>query len=92
MSSKVFDLKEVKLYNLSSIDSTVIGAVIPPRHSMRGYILTDNERRIAEAYPNEGLKLDGWTTLQWRMERFHPRLRRDWGLVERFREKAKEET
>jgi hypothetical protein len=51
--------------------------------SVRGYLLTDRERRILEAYVNDGTKLDGFSVLAIRLKRARKDLEEDYGLIER---------
>ena len=57
---------------------------------MREYILTEAEKEIAEKFIHEGVKLNGWNTLQWRITRNAPKLKADLELLEKFREKAED--
>ena len=54
---------------------------------MRRYILTENERKIAQKYIQKGIKHEGWDTLKWRINRFTPQLEEDMELLRRFKEK-----
>jgi hypothetical protein len=55
---------------------------------MREYILTESEREIAEKFVQEGIKLNGWTTLHWRINHNIYKLKEDLELIEKFLKKA----
>lgn len=55
---------------------------------MREYVLTEPEREIAEKFVQEGVKLNGWSTLHWRITHNAPKLKEDLELIEKFLEKA----
>ena len=57
---------------------------------MRRYILTARDRRILKAYLDEGLKLDGFTTLAHQARRIDlDLLREDLALIELFNRRIK---
>jgi hypothetical protein len=58
------------------------------RVPMREYVLTEPEREIAEKFVQEGVKLNGWSTLHWRITHNAPKLKEDLELIEKFLEKA----
>lgn len=49
---------------------------------MRQRILTERERRILEAYVGEGIKLDGFSVLRLRSQRFETKLKEELDLIE----------
>jgi len=54
---------------------------------MRGYIFTEKERELAERFLADGTKLNGWTTLTWRIDKFSPQLEEDAELLRQVKEK-----
>jgi len=55
---------------------------------MRGYILTENEKKIVKTFLEMDLNLNGFNVLKGRMKRALPRLEEDLALVKAFLEKA----
>jgi cAMP phosphodiesterase len=49
---------------------------------MRGYIFTENERKILRKWIEEGLKLEGFAVLTHRVKQSAKRLRDDYKLLE----------
>jgi hypothetical protein len=57
--------------------------------SVRGYILTERERKILQAYVEEGVKLDGFSVLSLRLKRASSTILSDVDLVRKTLEKLK---
>jgi len=57
--------------------------------SMRGYVLTERERKILQAYVKEGVKLDGFSVLSLRLKRASSTILSDVDLVRKTLEKLK---
>jgi len=57
--------------------------------SVRGYILTERERKILQAYVKEGVKLDGFSVLSLRLKRASSTILSDVDLVRKTLEKLK---
>jgi hypothetical protein len=56
---------------------------------VRGYILTERERKILKAYVKEGVKLDGFSVLSLRLKRASSTILSDVDLVKKTLEKLK---
>lgn len=48
---------------------------------MRGYVLTQRERKILETYIESGIKLNGFSVLAIRLKRANERLKEDMSLI-----------
>jgi len=59
--------------------------------SVRGYILTERERKILQAYVKEGVKLDGFSVLSLRLKRASATILADVELVNETLRKLKRE-
>ena len=59
---------------------------------MRGYVLTERERRILTAYVEKDLKLDGFSVVLLRLNRSAPELMADVKLIKIFLDKTKSDT
>jgi hypothetical protein len=66
----------------------LISAVV----SVRGYILTERERKILQAYVKEGVKLDGFSVLSLRLKRANATILADMELVNETLRKLKRES
>jgi len=58
---------------------------------VRGYILTERERKILQAYVKEGVKLDGFSVLSLRLKRASATILADVELVNETLRKFKTE-
>jgi hypothetical protein len=58
---------------------------------VRGYILTERERKILQAYVKEGVKLDGFSVLSLRLKRASTTILADLELVNETLRKLKRE-
>jgi hypothetical protein len=56
---------------------------------MRGYVLTERERKILKTYVEENVKLDGFSVLSLRLKRASSTILSDVDLVRKTLEKLK---
>ena len=59
--------------------------------SVRGYILTERERKILKAYVEKNIKLDGFSVLSLRLKRANSTILADAELVKKALERLKQE-
>lgn len=59
---------------------------------MRGYVLTERERKILTVYVEKDLKLDGFSVVLLRLNRSVPKVMADVELIKMFLDKTKSNT
>jgi hypothetical protein len=57
---------------------------------LRQRILTDREREILETYIREGVKLDGFSVLKFRSQRFGAKLKEELDLIQAALKRSEE--